>query len=381
MHKNCTPLTQNDIKEIIRIYDNKELDFKGTAKKFKISYKRLHSILENNNIQLKHTRRDVILSGDDIIEIINDYTIKHMNIKQIANKFNTANERISKELKRNGIQIRKEKHINENNVIKDYTENMSLGNLCNKYSISDRRIKRIIKKYKLKRKKLPVGTSRMIINKEKVDRMIELFNKFKSINLVVNELNICRKVIKRTLKENGINIKQKGQNGFNLEKWEYLYGKDMARKMWEKATYSSGGQRGIAGLYLNKYWFRSLVELSYILYLEKNNIKWETAETTDYIIKYKDSCNIERRYHPDFFLIENKQLIEIKPKNLQKDLVVLEKAKAAQDFCKNNGLEYLLLDFKVDYLEINNELKIGNVNFAQGNLERFLKAFNKRFKL
>lgn len=52
----------------------------------------------------------------------------------------------------------------------------------------------------------------------------------------------------------------------------------------------------------------SSLEITYFKYLSKNNIKWKKAK----IIKYIDHSGKERRYKPDFHLIENDEIIEIK---------------------------------------------------------------------
>ena len=70
--------------------------------------------------------------------------------------------------------------------------------------------------------------------------------------------------------------------------------------------------------------------------IEAKNRRWRTAETKDLRIKYIDYKGDERTYIDDF-LVEEKDLIEVKPKKLKSSLTVRLKAKAARKFCKEKG--------------------------------------------
>lgn len=85
-------------------------------------------------------------------------------------------------------------------------------------------------------------------------------------------------------------------------------------------------------------------ELSYVVnVIEKNNWHWVSAETKDLLIKYVNFNGSNRTYRADFF-VNNKTLIECKPIKLHSSPVVMLKKKAAEEFCKNNGYEYLIVD-------------------------------------
>lgn len=118
------------------------------------------------------------------------------------------------------------------------------------------------------------------------------------------------------------------------DKWVEKYGLVEANKRLllykEKQSLSSSGSKnrmfnkvpgigsgnGISGWYKNWY-FRSLNELSYMLFvIERFNLNWKSAENKQYAIKYKDLNNNDRNYFPDF-IINNKYIIEIKPKALR----------------------------------------------------------------
>jgi len=73
-----------------------------------------------------------------------------------------------------------------------------------------------------------------------------------------------------------------------------------------------GSGNGWSGWYKGKH-FRSLLELSYMIYLSENNIDYKTAETKEYEVIYEYN-NGKITYRPDFIVDE--KIIEIKPSNL-----------------------------------------------------------------
>jgi len=90
-----------------------------------------------------------------------------------------------------------------------------------------------------------------------------------------------------------------------------------------------GSGNGWSGWYKGKY-FRSIMELSFIInYLEKNKIKYSSAETRELSVQYTDWKGSERNYFPDF-LLEEKTIAEIKPKRLIQSDGVKRKKEAAE---------------------------------------------------
>ena len=105
-----------------------------------------------------------------------------------------------------------------------------------------------------------------------------------------------------------------------------------------------GSGNGWSGWY-KEWYFRSIKELSYvILVIEKNGWEWISAEK-GLSIKYINYEGTPRTYRADF-LIENKILIEVKPKKLMGTINNKLKEKAAIEFCENNGYEYRIVDVK-----------------------------------
>lgn len=85
------------------------------------------------------------------------------------------------------------------------------------------------------------------------------------------------------------------------------------RNMPEMGTPPISCSYGYSGRYKG-YFFRSLLELTYIKYLIDNEISFRSAETKHFSVKYTNKDGNVRNYYPDFYLEETKEIIEIKPK-------------------------------------------------------------------
>ena len=138
-----------------------------------------------------------------------------------------------------------------------------------------------------------------------------------------------RKKIADTL-SNGHPNPHKGKTLYQV--WEEKYGENVAiqkqQELHEKYNQMRSGENnpmygkqrpkgagnGWSGHYKG-YYFRSILELSYLKYLLDNDIKFENAEKKEYKIEYKINNN-KKTYRPDFYLVKTKELIEIKPKKL-----------------------------------------------------------------
>lgn len=165
-----------------------------------------------------------------------------------------------------------------------------------------------------------------------------------------------------------------------------IYGIEKSLQIKNKISLSSSGKNnpmygkpspigsgnGWSGWYKGWY-FRSLRELSYMInIIEKFNLKWEKAEKSKFKIFYLDFNNKLKTYYPDF-LINNKYLIEIKPKKLHNSKVVQLKKKAAEKFCKENNFIYKLRDISI----LSNQ-KI--LELYQSKEIKFLERYDEKFK-
>lgn len=133
-----------------------------------------------------------------------------------------------------------------------------------------------------------------------------------------------------------------------------------------------GSGNGWSGWYKG-WFFRSLMELSYMInVIERFNLKWKSAETKKYKIEYKDRKGNDRTYHPDF-IINEKFLIEIKPKSLHNSELVQLKKEAAIIFCEENNFIYKLT-YSPKTLSLK-EIKI----FVEEQKIKFIKRYQEKY--
>lgn len=157
-----------------------------------------------------------------------------------------------------------------------------------------------------------------------------------------------------------------------LKNWKILQstknrGKD---NHWYGKCPPQGVGYGWKGWYKGHY-FRSLREVSYMIYLDENCIKWQSAEKLDYYIEYTDYNNNIRTYIPDF-LVNDCELIEIKPIRLHNAPKTIAKKLAAEKFCINKNLTYKLIDFQIDAEKIKQKLESKEIRFHRDYEQKFL---------
>lgn len=139
--------------------------------------------------------------------------------------------------------------------------------------------------------------------------------------------------------------------------WDEKYGKERADRMREhakthnnlvpkygkdnpqfgKPAHKKSG-RGISGYYKG-YFFRSLLEASFIHHMVTSNIKFENGEKRKYAIPYIfDGRN--RNYFCDFVI--DGDYYEIKPSKLLTYPQNIEKFKYAETHCNNKGVSFFV---------------------------------------
>jgi hypothetical protein len=171
--------------------------------------------------------------------------------------------------------------------------------------------------------------------------------------------------------------------------YEELYGKEKALKMKNRLSVLNSGENngmfgkpspkgtgnGWSGWYKNWY-FRSLRELSFMInYIERFNLKWQTLENKKYAIPYINYEGTKRNYFPDF-LINNKYIIEVKPKKLWNSIDVKNKKDAAEKFCEKNNLIYKLIDpFQISEKIILNLYMTKQIIFSSKYEEKFKQKY------
>lgn len=180
----------------------------------------------------------------------------------------------------------------------------------------------------------------------------------------------------------GNNNPMSGKSVYSV--WLEKYGKEEADKKLESAKLKhsknnsgegnpmygkpspQGSGNGWKGWYKGLF-FRSLRELTFMI---QNDGKYNSAEKIR--IQYEFNGK-KRTYSPDFII--GKELIEIKPIKLHNSPCNLAKFRAAEDFCKNNGLTFLIVDVIIDSLLISKNLEF--IKFQGNYLERFNKWVEK----
>lgn len=220
-------------------------------------------------------------------------------------------------------------------------------------------IERKNKKIELKCKSCSIKTNIKVIERLK---SYSSFQKGKTYEELYGEKIAAKKInnLKENIKNRDLTNFLKGNREYNQNRkgkkhptWNEIYGEEksnikkilLSKKysgkknpMYGKPTPKKSGN-GICGWYKNWY-FRSILELSFMInYIERKNINWCSAENKKYRIEYKKYDNSDRTYFADFIL-EEKLLVEIKPKRLINTPLVQLKTKAAHIFCKNKGLQY-----------------------------------------
>ena len=196
-----------------------------------------------------------------------------------------------------------------------------------------------------------------------------------------------RKFLSEWMKKNS---PMKGKSFYTI--WVEKYGVDVANEMkketnqkmgrkgnknyWFGKTPPFGSGNGWSGWYKGWY-FRSLLELSYMTnIIEKFNLKWESGEINKFKIVYTHKNNV-KNYFPDF-IIENKYMIECKPKKLWNTELIKDKQNAAEEFCKKNNLIYKLRDIpKNSDSEILSLYKNGDLIWIDRYKEKFEKRLHK----
>lgn len=118
---------------------------------------------------------------------------------------------------------------------------------------------------------------------------------------------------------------------------------------------------GICGWYKD-WFFRSLLELSYMInVIERYNLNWESGECEKFKINYTiDGTN--KNYFPDFVL-NDKYIIECKPKPLWYTKINMVKFEFAKIFCEKNNYIFKIRDVK--RIEKNELLDLINLDLVK----------------
>jgi hypothetical protein len=210
----------------------------------------------------------------------------------------------------------------------------------------------------------------------------------------LRKINIGKRYSKEVNMSKASYGKNNGMYGRSvLDVWKEKYGEEKANKMWEERSKAAsikssgsnnpmygkpspqGSGNGWSGWYKG-WFFRSIRELSYvIIIIERFNMNWVSGEK-GFNIKYKNFDGTERNYFPDF-VINNKYVVEIKPKKLWNSDWVIRKKEAALKYCKENNLIYKLTDLKsLNFEKMKKLYELGIIKF----IDRYDKKMKEWIK-
>lgn len=97
-----------------------------------------------------------------------------------------------------------------------------------------------------------------------------------------------------------------------------------------KSNPNCGGQTNYKKFQYRGRWFDSSWEIEIAKYLDSKKIKWKRDKKTYF--KWQDKDGTERRYHPDFYLIDYGIFLEPKNKFLQqKDKLKIDQVRERYD--------------------------------------------------
>jgi hypothetical protein len=132
---------------------------------------------------------------------------------------------------------------------------------------------------------------------------------------------------------------------------------------------------GWSGWY-NGWYFRSLMELTYMVkIIDRYNLSWESGELDKFKIEYVDVEGEKKNYFPDF-VINNKYIVEIKPKSLINTDKVSKKTQYAKKFCEDKNMIYKITSPPIMKTSELVDLYINSkINFT----EKYEKIFKKDY--
>jgi hypothetical protein len=193
-------------------------------------------------------------------------------------------------------------------------------------------------------------------------------------------------------KEKAIEIKSKISKGSKGEK-NGFYGKkhsiETIKKMSDIKIGKMAGEKnpmygkpsppgsgnGWSGWYKN-WFFRSLKELSYMInVIERFKFDWISGESRKYVIQYVDHGGVNRNYFPDF-IVNDKYLVEVKPRKLFNSEKISAKRDAAIEWCRPRGLKYKLIDpIRIEDSKVKELYDSGKIKFT----DRYEKIYQEKY--
>lgn len=115
-----------------------------------------------------------------------------------------------------------------------------------------------------------------------------------------------------------------------------------------------------------------------IYVIERFNLKWVSAECDKHKIKYIKYDGRESNYFADF-IIDDKYMIECKPKKLIKSVTVKTKSEAAIRYCSENNLKFKILEpRKISLNDLTELYNLGIIKFTEKTKIKYLEYAKKQ---
>lgn len=270
----------------------------------------LSRVLKRHGIEVKAVRAKEI--EDKLDTVIERYRQEGIGYQQLAREMRLDPSHLRAALVRRGLKIHhKTDAVTEQAIIADYRHSGLLNqDILKKHGVSETVLERLIHENKLERVVKPVRPSPW------------------------------ERAGKRT----------------PYQCWLDKYGREEAdRRMalaQDKMSRNSprfgkpalyGGGKSWQGWYKGVF-FRSLKELTYMTKLERGGVQWMSGEGREWMVSYIDWDGKTKTYRADFILPATKEMVEVKPKTLWDTPKVKRKKEAAEAWCKERGLTYMLVD-------------------------------------
>jgi hypothetical protein len=122
--------------------------------------------------------------------------------------------------------------------------------------------------------------------------------------------------------------------------------------------------------------FRSIRELMFRIETEEQKKSFCTGESRKTVIQYIDPLGQTRNYFPDF-VVEEKHIVEVKPKRLWNTPTITAKRLAAEEWCKQRNMDYSLYDPKIDVDKIKRLWESNRIKWVKGYEQKFLEFLKK----
>lgn len=344
--KDRREFTVEQEKEILMRYVEKRQGIHEIIKVIKASYKRIKRFLIGNGVKIRDSGEShaTILSEEDEREIVRLYIEQKWTGYDVSRKFKIRQEKVGEILLKHGHKKRKANDVNKIIQTKEQEDEILL---------------RLQQGYKLQ--DIPASLS-FKCGKDAVNDFVR--KRFPCESRSMNERTKARyspEIVEQLAKERSQMV-SKRMMGKNSPRW----GQPPCKRH----------SAGIHGWYKEANHFRSLKELSYIIYMEDAGIHWESGESKRFFIEYTDVDGKRKNYWPDFIL--ESKIVEIKPSALQTHPHIIAKANAAIEYCGLNNWVYEMIDHEADLLKIKAAFNGGLIQFAKNSEKRFFGLLAKK---